>query len=570
MLDETVHDAIHTLRRLGGEPSRIEAKSARGGLPRSARETLSAFSNTNGGLILLGVDEESGFASVPLPDPHGLLDSLVQMARDDIEPALQIDAALVDVDGHLVIAAEVPLLTGERRPAYVKAAGISTGSYIRGGDGDRRMTEAEIALVIGARTQPRHDVEPVPGTTADGLDKVEVSRTLARVRADAPRTAHVEDATLMHRIGITAGPDADAPLTLAGLLTFGEFPQQHFPQLMVSVVVHAPETTSGTRFLDNRTIRGPIPDLVDTALTILRRNLANRANINEFGRTDEVEYPLEAVREALVNALLHRDYSPTTRGTQVQVDLYPDRLTIRSPGGLYGGIHVEDLGEVGVSSSRNATLASLLSDTYLPRRDELVAENRASGIPAMVEATRRRGLPRPSFTSTIARFDVTLRRSELLSPNVREWIVRVCPHRRTELHELALALMRTGYVTNAMLREYGADRIEAGNVLRDLVDRGLALRENSSRRYAQYVLDPSIEGHVGPEPLFPEMLPSIESVLRSRGAATAAEIAAATGLSRSTVSARLRDLMSAGKVTAEGAPRSPRRSYIWNTTEEQP
>lgn len=570
MLDESVRDAVHVLRRLGGEPSKIEAKNATGGIPRSARETLSAFSNTNGGLILLGIDEASGFASVPLPDPNGLLNALVQMARNDIEPALQIETALVDIDGNLIVAAEVPLLPADRGPAFVKASGISTGAYIRGGDGDRRMTEAEIALAIGARTQPRHDVEPVPGTNAHDLDISEVTRTLARIRIDAPRTAHVDDATLMHRVGITTGPDADAPLTIAGLLTFGEFPQQHFPQLMVSVVVHASENTSGTRFLDNRTLRGPIPDLIESALNVLRRNLASRAIISDLGRADEVEYPLEAVREALVNALLHRDYSPTTRGTQVQIDLYPDRLTIQSPGGLYGGIHVEDLGEVGVSSSRNATLASLLSDTYLPRRDELVAENRASGIPAMVEATRRRGLPRPTFASTLTRFEVTLRRSELLSPRVREWILRVCPHHRTELHELALALMRTGSVTNEMLREYGADRIEAGNVLRDLVERGLALRENSSRRYAQYVLDPSIEGHHGPEPLFPEMFPSIESILRTQGTATAAELAAATGLSRSTVSTRLRDLMSAGTITASGAPRSPRRSYTWNTSEEQP
>jgi ATP-dependent DNA helicase RecG len=567
MSADDVIEILATLRRIGGEPTGIEAKRALGGLPRSVRETLSAFSNTDGGTILLGVDEQSGFALVELDDPVALRNSLVQMSRDDITPALQISAEIVEVEGHRLVVAEVPPAPADRRPAYVTAQGIAGGSYLRGGDGDRRMTEAEIAMVMAARVQPLYDREPVDGSSTDDLDDEAVRRTLRRVRSGFPKLAQSDDATVLFRLGITAGASTGSPLTIAGLLTYGQFPQQFFPQLMVSVVVHSPEPSSGTRFLDNQTVRGPIPEMIETTLSMLRRNLAVRAVISDRGgRVDEVEYPLEAVREAIVNALMHRDYSPVTRGTQVQVELFPDRLIVRSPGGLYGGVVVDELGEEGISSSRNAVLASLLADTYLPSSNELVAENRSSGIPAMLDVARRRGLPRPSFRSSITSFVVTMARSELLSPEVRNWIAGLDAHLPTPAHQIALAMLREGYLTNEMLRQWGVDRIAAGQVLRDLVDQQLAVKEGG-RRYAQYVLDPTVSGRSADHDLFSDvlddLLPSVDEALRTQREATAGELVTLTGLSRTAVLNHLRTLTETGTVVAVGAPRSPKRRYQW-------
>src|SRR4051794_34881737 len=124
MSAESVREALATLRRMGGEPTRIEAKRAAGGLPKAVRETLSAFSNTDGGTILLGVDEASGFSVVELNDPSSLRDALVQMSRDDITPALQISTEVVEVEGQRLVAAEVPPMSADRRPVYVTAQGI--------------------------------------------------------------------------------------------------------------------------------------------------------------------------------------------------------------------------------------------------------------------------------------------------------------------------------------------------------------------------------------------------------------------------------------------------------------
>lgn len=559
--------ALDALRRAGGELEDVEVKSGAGGFPTSVRETLVAFANTEGGMVIIGVDEAAGYAVVPIDDLASYRDRLVGIARDAITPPLRVTTDIVGVDGGRVLAVVVPPTPADQRPAYVTAKGVLNGAYLRVGEGDRRMSEGEVALVVASRTQPTYDQEPVKHTTTDDLDWRSLRRSLQRVQASSTKLRGEPDETVLFRMGVTATRDADSPLTLAGLLAFGEFPQQWFPQLMVSVVVLPPVGDTSSRFIDNVTVRGSIPDMVAEALAVIRRNLAARAVQGEFGRVDRLDYPLEAVREALVNALMHRDYSPHTRGTQVQVELHPDRLVIRSPGGLYGGLTTDDLGEDGTSASRNGSLASLLSDTYLPGSEELVAENRASGIPLMIRSARAQGLPRPAFASKPLSFTVTLARSELLSPETRAWISRLGVPTPTPTHEIALAMLHGGPITNAMLREWGADRVTASQVLRDLVDQGVAVKEGG-RRYARYVLDRTF---VPPLTLPLESAATVRrkttdevaDSLRILGTATADDVQGLTGYSRPTVVNHLRRLIEAGVAVAEGSRNSPKRRYRW-------
>ena len=194
-------------------------------------------------------------------------------------------------------------------------------------------------MVYASRTQPVYDREAVQGATESDLDRTSVLRTLERARLGSAYLRDAEDIVALHRLGVLSQPSSGAPPTVAGLLAFGSYPQQFFPQLMTSLVVHpVGDEPDGVRFVDSVTLRGSIPTIVAEALGALRRNLSARAVIVDEGRTDHLDYPLDAIREAVVNALMHRDYSPVTRGTQVQIDLFPERLTIRSPGGLYGGV----------------------------------------------------------------------------------------------------------------------------------------------------------------------------------------------------------------------------------------
>lgn len=562
---------IDRLRKVGGEVSDVEVKSAQGGLPKTVKETLSAFANTNGGWLLLGLDEQSGFSPVALTNPTKLRDDLASAASSCVVPPLRIATDIIEVEGHSLVVAEVDPLTSDQRPCYVESRGIANGSYVRVGDGDRRMTQAEIGLAIANRGQPRYDLEPVPQAGLADLDRPALARTLERVRQTSRAFRDVDESTALERLHVLVRDEhSNLVPSLGGLLTFGVYPQQHFPQLTVSVVVYSGEET-GPRFADNPVIRGPIPELVAETIAVLRRHMRVRSYVSAAGRHERLDYPLEAVREAVVNAVLHRDYSPVTRGTQVQVELHPDRLLIRSPGGLFGPVVLEDLGAEGVTSSRNSFLAAMLSDAYVPGSDRLVAENKASGIPAMIKELRRSGMTRPVFSNFANRFEVEFNRSELLDQATRRWLNDLHEPGLGQLHELALATMFHGQsVGNATLREFGASPATATAVLRDLVTRRLAVR-TGGRRYATYSLDTPVQV---PEQhsLFPEVEELVSADLVAEAmqelkVARTRELIEATGYSRPTVLVRLEELIEAGLVRAEGAPNSPKRRYLWTGIE---
>ena len=562
------------MRRIKGEPDLIEVKSGRGGYPKNVIDSIVSFANTRGGTIFIGIDEKSDFEVVGVDSPAAYRDAAFGQARDGVVPAASIDVEIVELDGKQVLVIDVPEVAAEHKPLHVASKGPATGALVRTGDGDRRMTPAEVGLLYAARTQPRFDREPVRDATLDDIDRVALGRTLDRIRSTTASLRSEDEQTVLLRLGITALVEEGIRPTLAGLLAFGQYPQQWFPQLMVTFVSFAPDGAP-ERFLDNVTIRGSVPAMVGEAVAAVRRNLAARAVVTGAGRTEQLSFSLEAVREAVANALIHRDYSGITRGTQVQVELYPDRLVVRSPGGLYGPVAVEDLGEPGVSSSRNATLVALLSDSFVPGSDRLVAENRASGIPVMVRESQQLGQPRPQFLSTVSTFTVTMSNSSLLNDEVRQWIGQLPLSSESREQDLALAMLFRGALTNEMLREWGMDRVTAGVVLRDLVEAGIAVRRGG-RRYASYVLaDSARPGAVRgrPEEDVPQWefrvdaRPSTEAVmalLRDEDELSAREISQRTGISRRTVWAVLRAGLDDGLLIAHGAPRSPNRTYsLW-------
>ena len=262
-----IEELVTLLRRTGGEPTGIEVKDARGGFPQSVLETMSAFANGAGGVIVLGISEPEDFNVVQLADPVALRDSAAHAARESITPALQVVSEIVPTDAGNVVVIEVPPARPSQRPVYVTSKGVMTGSYTRGGDGDRRLTDGEVAILVAERTQPMFDREPVAGTNLGDLDRTALTRSLQRARETSRSLRDATDLVALCRMGVLAESAEDSPVTLAGLLTFGNFPQQFFPQLMTSVVVHAPEGEGSARFLDNATLRGSVPEQIDGALT---------------------------------------------------------------------------------------------------------------------------------------------------------------------------------------------------------------------------------------------------------------------------------------------------------------
>jgi ATP-dependent DNA helicase RecG len=578
---DSMTDLVAMLRRRGTDITDVEVKSAGGGLPKSLPETISAFSNDLGGTIILGLAERTGFGLADGFDAAKMRDDLASMCADSMSPPIRASIEIVDFEDGQVVVADVPALNPQLKPCFVKTKGEYAGSYTRGGDGDRRLTDYEIAQLHANRGQPRDDQDLILESTVEDLDASLVAALLRRVKERRPSFVDVSDEQALRRLKVVAvAPDGRLVPTLTGLLAVGTYPQQFFPQLNVTFVV-VPATrmdlipADGPRFLDNRSFEGPIPVIVQDALRAITRNMTVSSHIEGAGREDRYEYPVEAVREAVVNAVMHRDYGSLARGTQVQIEMYQDRLVVRSPGGIFGPITTEDLGDEGATSSRNQYLARLLEDVELPGSQRPVCENRGSGIPSMIQALRRVGMTTPKFDSSLNRFQVAFPKHALLDAATHEWIAGLGQGGLSDAQCMALALMRDDRpVSNQSLRLLGLERHEATAALTDLVARDLVVKQGG-RRYAQYVLTDHLppnssqpefsfdEEDAAPEsaPELSERAAQIAALFTDGRVLTSEQVARAVGLKKPMATRHLNSLIALGIVEATAPARSKSRAY---------
>lgn len=236
------------------------------------------------------------------------------------------------------------------------------------------------------------------------IDEVRMEKYLSAVRKERKNLAeNVSKDEILELMGITS----DGVPTLAGLMVFSKYPQGYFPQLCITAV-SLPGTEMGAvgdddeRFIDNKRITGAIPDMLEDAVEFVRKNSRIKTIIDDNGRrADKPEYPVKAVREAILNALVHRDYSIHTENVPVRIEMYRDRMEIINSGGLYGKISIDALGKVR-PETRNAALANMLELLN-------ITENRYSGIPTMRNEFAKAGLPAPIFSAVHGEFKVIMK-----------------------------------------------------------------------------------------------------------------------------------------------------------------
>ena len=402
-MDDTA-TLVARLRETGGDDTSVEVKSAAGGLPESLTSSLSALANLpGGGTVILGLDERTGFTPITLPDVQTLKQGLANKARA-YTPPVTITIRDATVDGSTVIVAEVAECPTAFKPCRVTSTGKAYG---RSYDGDFELSELEREAFIIGRGSPQFDRQPVPDSGIGDLDGELLRAWLRTVRERDPSGLgrYRDDAELLRRGGVTT-PTSE--LSVAGLFALGTHPQQWFPRHVIQLASRTSDPSA--RVSDLATLTGPIPVILAGAMDWARRVFAVGVAADTDGVVrDRYEYPLEAFRELISNALVHRDLADWSRGFAIEVRHMPDRLVITNPGGLFG-ITVDRLGSEAVSSARNGRLLTICQYVHAPDDGARVVEALATGIPTVTAALATAHLPPALYLDTAIRFTVVLRR----------------------------------------------------------------------------------------------------------------------------------------------------------------
>ena len=271
------------------------------------------------------------------------------------------------------------------------------------GDSDEHMTEYEVYSYEAFRKKYQDDIRTVPRATFAVLDKELLEDYIRKLKQKKPNLSMLEDEMIYELMGILRNGE----VTLSALLLFCRYPQVYFPQLCITAVALPGEQIgelgdSGERFIDNQRIEGNIPEMLDQAITFVRKNMRTKTIINpETGkREDRTDYPITAIREALLNSLVHRDYSIHTEGMPIQILMYHDRIEIRNLGGLYGRMTIDEIGKR-QPDTRNPVLVTALEVMG-------ITENRYSGIPTIRKSMDEYGLDDPIFLDERGSFTVIL------------------------------------------------------------------------------------------------------------------------------------------------------------------
>ena len=447
MLEEELEKLAIRVTIQKAESQTIELKSAHQGCPTRLYDSLSSFSNQNeGGVILFGIDEKDDFSIKGVYDAQDLQKKVAEQCKQ-MEPTVRALFTVCDIDGKKIVSAEIPGVDVDLRPVFYKGVGRIKGSYIRVGESDEPMSEYEIYSYEAFRKRIRDELRTVDDEKFSLINNERISHYLNEVKKEKDNLAKsVSDDDILELMGITKGGKP----TLAGLMCFSIYPQAYYPQLCITAVA-LPGTEQGIsgindeRFIDNKRITGSIPEMLDSAVDFVRRNSRNITIIDSNGRRiDKPEYPVKAVREAILNALVHRDYSSYTENIPVRIEMYRDRLEIINSGGLYGNISINELGQVR-PDTRNPALANILEVLHY-------TENRYSGIPTIMNEFASNNFPMPVFSVKHGDFKVVMR-NIFYSDNIsiEEAVIDFCSKPRSRDEIVSFVGKSKNYVSSKII-----------------------------------------------------------------------------------------------------------------------
>ncbi len=358
-------------------------------------ETLAAFANANGGIVLLGIDPQAG-AVRGVKNTDAAIDKALAAGLRCEPPLVLPRPESVPLDGKEILLIQVSA-------GLPHAYGLRGKYLARVGKKNTALGPRQLRQLLRERGETNFEALPAPGATLDEFDDALVQKYAAVFLGEpAPNNPkggfQPKDAILdlLHRRNCIAKDGSAWRPTTSGYLLFSREPQRAFPSAEILLARYAGKQMSD-EFL-REIVRGPLPDQVRRAEAWVVANMRKGSRIDALQREDRAEYPVPAVREAIVNAVAHRDYA--IRGDEIRVLMFSDRIEVYSPGRLPGHVTVDNIADE--RFSRNEVIAQVLADMGF-------IERLGYGIDRMIRLMREWGLPAPRFVETTNGFKVTLR-----------------------------------------------------------------------------------------------------------------------------------------------------------------
>ena len=462
------------------ENERIEAKRA-SELGKSVLETICAFANEpglGGGWLLLGVVREEmalfpAYEVEGIEQPEKLSTDIATQCRSVFNQPVRVAISTETVIGKAVLVVHVPEAQPQEKPIFFKAQGLPKGALRRISSTDQHCTDDDLAVFYQGRQQESFDGTPVADTTLDDLQPEAIAdyrQSRAQANPDAEELRW-SDEDLLQSLGcIRRNPQGAWQPTVAGVMLFGKpvtlrrcFPMTRVDYIRVPGREWVPDPD---RRFDTMDLRDPLLRLVRRAQAAILDDLPKGFALQEgdLQRRDTPAIPLRVIREALVNALMHRSYRSHS---PVQIIRYANRLEIRNPG--FSLKSQDHLGEPG-SQLRNPKIAAALYDTRL-------AETKGSGIRVMRESMEQAGLTPPLFESDRGNDQFVARYffHHFLGAEDIAWLAQFKDLQLNEDEAKALIVVReAGAINNGTYRELTkVDTLTASQALRRLRDAGL-------------------------------------------------------------------------------------------------
>jgi ATP-dependent DNA helicase RecG len=368
---------------------------------------LVAFSNSNGGHVILGVDDDSTVFGLTRSNiEQFVMNTCRDKIRPEIIPYFEI---IKDIEPGKDVAV---VSVAEGWTVHCRWHDNHSTYYIRVGSHSREASKEELERLFQQRGGFRVEVRPVTGSSIDDLDMRRLQDYFRRVgKQDIPRTDDLQGwQQLLVNTEIMSEGGEKIACTVAGLLLFGKHPNRYLPQAGIEAVAY-PGVEKEYASVERMSIRGPLvglflenqltePGIIEHAAYFVKRNTGVSASLHHgTSRVEEAAYPEEVIREALVNAVVHRDY--LLSATDIELSIYSDRLEIISPGRLPNGITPVRM-RAGCRAARNQLLKDVM-------RDYGYLEHMGMGIPRkIIKGMREHNRTEPDLVEDGERFILRL------------------------------------------------------------------------------------------------------------------------------------------------------------------